>query len=161
MPIVYADIPILSVILLICLGGLLLILATPAAQSDRIRKIGAVSSGLTLLAAIYLFVAYDRAVGGFQFAEKISWIPSFGISYFNAVDGFSLPMLLLTGIVFFTGVLTMWELEHRVKEFFALIFLLVLGVLIFSSFSSGTTFPCFRCIFSSQCGVPRGKNTGP
>jgi NADH-quinone oxidoreductase subunit M len=51
-----------------------------------------------------------------------------GISYFNAVDGFSLPMLLLTGIVFFTAVLTMWELELRVKEFMALIFLLVTGV---------------------------------
>ncbi len=51
-----------------------------------------------------------------------------GISYFNAVDGFSLPNLLLTGIVFFTGVLTMWELETRVKEYFALYFLLVTGV---------------------------------
>ena len=37
-------------------------------------------------------------------------------------------MILLTGIVFFTAVLTMWELELRVKEFFALIFLLVAGV---------------------------------
>jgi NADH-quinone oxidoreductase subunit M len=37
-------------------------------------------------------------------------------------------MLLLTGIVFFTGVLTMWELDYRVKEFFALYFLLVTGV---------------------------------
>jgi NADH-quinone oxidoreductase subunit M len=63
-----------------------------------------------------------------QFAEKIDWVPSMGISYFNAVDGFSLPMLLLTGIVFFTGVLTMWEMEKRVKEFFALMYLLVTGV---------------------------------
>jgi NADH-quinone oxidoreductase subunit M len=46
----------------------------------------------------------------------------------NAVDGYALPMLLLTGIVFFTAVLTMWELELRVKEFLALIFLLVTGV---------------------------------
>jgi NADH-quinone oxidoreductase subunit M len=128
MPIAYADIPILSAILLICLGGLFLILATPAGHPARIKKIAAVSSGLTLAAAVYLFIAYDRQVGGFQFAEKIDWIPSFGISYFNAVDGFSLPMLLLTGIVFFTGVLTMWELEKRVKEFFSLVFLLVLGV---------------------------------
>jgi NADH-quinone oxidoreductase subunit M len=37
-------------------------------------------------------------------------------------------MLLLTGIVFFTGVLSMWELDTRVKEFFALTFLLVAGV---------------------------------
>ncbi|MCF8078666.1 MAG: NADH-quinone oxidoreductase subunit M [Desulfobacterales bacterium] len=128
MPMVYADIPILSAILLICLGGLFLILATPRKEAARIKKISAVSSGLTLAAAVYLFFAYDRGVGGLQFAEKVSWIPSLGISYFNAVDGFSLPMLLLTGIVFFTGVLTMWELTERVKEFFALVFLLVLGV---------------------------------
>ena len=62
-------------------------------------------------------------------------MPSLGISYFNAADGFSLPMILLTGIVFFTGVLTMWELEHRVKEFYALYFLLVTGVFgLFMSF---------------------------
>jgi NADH-quinone oxidoreductase subunit M len=63
-----------------------------------------------------------------QFVEKIPWVESLGISYFNAVDGFSLPNLLLTGIVFFTGVLTMWELNIRVKEFFALYFVLVTGV---------------------------------
>ena len=62
-------------------------------------------------------------------------MPSLGISYFNAADGFSLPMILLTGIVFFTGVLTMRELEHRVKEFYALYFLLVTGVFgLFMSF---------------------------
>ena len=37
-------------------------------------------------------------------------------------------MLLLTSIVLFTGILTMWELEYRAKEFFALMFLLVAGV---------------------------------
>ena len=56
------------------------------------------------------------------------WIESLGIHYFNGADGFNLPLLLLTGIVHFTGVLTMWELRERVKEFFALYFLLVTGV---------------------------------
>jgi NADH-quinone oxidoreductase subunit M len=37
-------------------------------------------------------------------------------------------MLVLTSVVLFTGVLTMWELEKRVKEYFALTFLLVAGV---------------------------------
>ncbi|MGD8530934.1 MAG: NADH-quinone oxidoreductase subunit M, partial [Syntrophobacterales bacterium] len=66
--------------------------------------------------------------GGLQFVEKVLWVESMGIYYFNAADGFNLPMLLLTGIVLFTGTLTMWELENRVKEFFALTFLLVAGV---------------------------------
>jgi len=69
-----------------------------------------------------VFLLYDRSQGGLQFVERAAWVPSMGIQYLNAVDGFSLPMVLLTGIVFFTGVLTMWELENRVKEFYAFYF---------------------------------------
>ena len=67
-------------------------------------------------------------MGGLQFVERVPWLEPLGIQYFNAADGFNLPLLLLTGIVHFTGVLTMWELRERVKEFFALFFLLVAGV---------------------------------
>jgi len=124
----YAVFPYLSTILLCCTGGLLAILFLPADRKAAIRWISAVAAGITMVLSTHLFIAYDTARGGLQFAERIEWVPSLGITYYNAVDGFSLPMLLLTGIVFFTAVLTMWELENRVKEFFALIFLLVLGV---------------------------------
>lgn len=128
MPIETTDFPYLSAILLICIGGLLAILVIPDHRKKEIKWVSAICSGLTLVISLGLFIAYDKTQGGFQFAEKLTWIPSMGISYFNAVDGFSLPMILLTGIVFFTGVLTMWELEFRVKEFFSLIILLVAGV---------------------------------
>lgn len=127
-PVAYARFPFLTLLVLCCIAGLLAILATPAGCTRRIKWISAVFSGLTLIVSAGLFIAYDRAAGGLQFVEKIVWVPSMGIHWFNAADGFNLPMLLLTGIVFFTGVLTMWELETRVKEFFALIFLLVAGV---------------------------------
>ncbi|MGD8541298.1 MAG: NADH-quinone oxidoreductase subunit M [Desulfobacteraceae bacterium] len=127
-PLAYARFPFLSLLLLCCIGGLLAILCTPAARTRRIKWISAVFSGLTLLISAGLFIAYDQSAGGLQFVEKVPWVPSLGIHWYNAADGFNLPMLLLTGIVFFTGVLSMWELETRVKEFFALIFLLVAGV---------------------------------
>jgi NADH-quinone oxidoreductase subunit M len=128
MPIMTADFPFLSAILLCCLVGLVLILITPIQHEMRIKWISAVFSGLTLVISLCLFLAYDRLQGGFQFVERIDWIPGLGISYYNGADGFGLPMLLLTGIVFFTAVLTSWELNKRVKEFFALMFFLVLGV---------------------------------
>jgi NADH-quinone oxidoreductase subunit M len=124
----YANFPFLSAILLTCVAGLLAIVFIPEDRKALIRQVSALFSGITLLLSLYLFFAYDRNMGGMQFVEKIAWIPSLGIQYFNAVDGFSLPNLLLTGIVFFTGVLTMWELENRIKEFYALYFLLVTGV---------------------------------
>jgi NADH-quinone oxidoreductase subunit M len=123
-----ADFPYLSTLLCICLGGLIMILFIPEDKKRHIKWVAAICSGITLLVSLYLFFAYDKSLGGLQFVEKIEWIPSMGITYFNGADGFSLPMLLLTGIIFFTGVLTMWELETRVKEFFAMVFLLVTGV---------------------------------
>ena len=128
MPMHYAPFPFLSAILLSCLAGMLAIVFIPEDRQSLIKKVSAVFSGLTLVLSLYLFIAYDRNMGGLQFVEKLSWIPVLGIHYFNGVDGFSLPNLLLTGIVFFTGVLTMWEMENRVKEFYALYFLLVTGV---------------------------------
>jgi NADH-quinone oxidoreductase subunit M len=124
----YANIPFLSAILLSCVAGMLAIVFIPEDRKTLIKQVSAVFSGITLLLSLYLFFAYDRSMGGLQFVEKFSWIPVLGIQYFNGVDGFSLPNLLLTGIVFFTGVLTMWELENRVKEFYALYFLMVTAV---------------------------------
>jgi len=120
--------PILSVILLSCVAGLLVILFIPSDRKRLIRWVCTVSSGITLLLSAIPFFAYDKTQGGLQFVEKILWVPSLGISYFNGADGFNLPLILLTGIVHFTGVLTMWELDHRVKEFFCFFFLLVTGV---------------------------------
>ncbi len=128
MQMAYADFPYLTTLLLCCVAGLLVILAIPPERTRVIKTVSAVFSGATLLVSAYLFAAYDRSAGGLQFVERVPWIDALGVYYFNAADGFSLPMLLLTGIVFFTGVLTMWELEFRVKEFFALLFLLVSGV---------------------------------
>jgi len=124
----YTGFPFLTAILLSCVAGLFVILIIPEERKARIKWVSAVFSGITLILSVYLFFAYDKGQGGLQFVEKYRWVESIGITYLNAADGFNLPMLLLTGIVFFTGVLTMWQLDFRVKEFFALYFLLVAGV---------------------------------
>ena len=124
----FANFPYLSAILLSCVLGLLVILFIPEERKTRIRWVSAIFSAITLILSVFLFFAYDKTQAGLQFIEKYQWVDALGITYFNAADGFNLPMLLLTGIVFFTGVLTMWELEIRVKEFYALYFLLVTGV---------------------------------
>ena len=73
-------------------------------------------------------MAYDRTLGGLQFVEKYPWVKAFGITYHVGVEGLNAPLLLLTGIVIFTGVLTMWELEVRTKEYFIWMLALVTGV---------------------------------
>lgn len=123
-----AQFPILTAILMSTIVGMLVILFIPGDRTRLIKQVSLSFAGLGLVLCLWLYYAYDVQKGGLQFVERYLWVESLGIYYFNAVDGINLPMLLLTSIVLFTGVWTMWDLELRVKEFFALTYLLVAGV---------------------------------
>ncbi|SPF37267.1 Proton-translocating NADH-quinone oxidoreductase, chain M [Syntrophobacter sp. SbD1] len=123
-----AGFPILTAILSTTILGLLIIIFIPPEKTKLIKQVSLASATVGLVLCIWLYYAYDHQKGGLQFVERILWVKSLGIYWFNGVDGINLPMMLLTSIVLFTAIWTMWELENRVKEFFALIFLLVAGV---------------------------------
>ena len=120
--------PILTAILMTTVLGLLAILFIPPERTKLIKQVSLASASVGLVLCILLYLSYDHQKGGLQFVERVLWVKSLGIYWFNAVDGINLPMLLLTSVVLFTGIWTMWELEYRAKEFFALMFLLVAGV---------------------------------
>lgn len=119
--------PILSVIVLTPLLGALIIVVVPKEKLLAVRCTAAAVSFISLAFSIYTCLAYNRASGGMQFAEKLDWIRSIGVSYSLGVDGISAPMILLTGIVIFTGVLVSWSIEERVKQFFINLLLLAAG----------------------------------
>ncbi|MEW6192149.1 MAG: NADH-quinone oxidoreductase subunit M [Bacillota bacterium] len=111
--------PVVSATVFAPLAGAVLISCIPAARKEAIRWVAAIASGISLVLAIYLVLSYDLAAGGVQFAEKIDWLPAFGVKYFVGADGISVAMLLLNAIVGFTGVFASWsEIQDRVKEFF-------------------------------------------
>jgi NADH-quinone oxidoreductase subunit M len=59
---------------------------------------------------------------------EVTWLPSLGISYHVGIDGINAPLVLLTGVVMFTGVLISWGIDDRPREFFAFLFILATGV---------------------------------
>jgi NADH-quinone oxidoreductase subunit M len=100
----------------------------PRERLQHIRLTSAAVALVVLGLTAYVFLVYDTAAGGYQFIQEFQWLDSLGITLSLGVDGISVPMVLLTGIVMFTGVLISWNVEHRAKEFFVLFFLLVAGV---------------------------------
>ena len=113
--------PYLSTIVFLPLAAAVAIVLAPRGWSRWIA--GAVSltvMGLSLL----LFAHFDRSAAGLQFVEKATWIPQYGVSYFLAVDGLSLPMVVLTGLLTFVAVLASWRLDLRPREYFALVMVL-------------------------------------
>jgi NADH-quinone oxidoreductase subunit M len=72
--------------------------------------------------------AAAKGMAAFTQETNVPWIPSLGINYHVGADGITAPMLLLTGLAGFCGVLISWKIEERTREFMAFFLLLVAGV---------------------------------
>ena len=75
---------------------------------------------------------FDFSAAGFQFLEQYSWIPQMNVSVILGIDGWSYPMVILTALLFFIGILVSRYSIKDKQEYYYPIFLLlefsVLGV---------------------------------
>lgn len=108
--------------------GALVILFIPEKEDVLIKCTAAFFTGISLLATIVVYLTYDVSKGGLQFLLDIPWVNQFGIKFSLGVDGISLPLVLLTSLVIFTGVFASWDMHNRIKEFFIFLLVLVSGV---------------------------------
>lgn len=122
------DVPWLSLVWLSMVIPCIIIGLTPSSNPTMMRIAGVTFSFISLVLSLLLFFAYDPVKGGFQFVEKLDWVPQLGISYLLGVDGISLPMLVLNGFIIFTGSLISCNIEKRPKEYWILLLLLTTGV---------------------------------
>ncbi len=120
--------PILSVIVFTPIVTAIILLLIPGDRKTEVRVTALAAAAFALLLSIWAYFSYDIAAGGYQFLEKYDWLPSAGISYQVGLDGMNAPLVLLTGIVMFTGVLISWKIDDRPREFFAFLFILATGV---------------------------------
>ena len=97
-----------------------LLLAARPLPDRAVRWLWVVASGLDLLLVVILWAGYDRH--GFGYVEQVSWIPSIGISYHVGVDGFSLPLLAMTALLFVACAVYSLRETRRVRSY-AVLFL--------------------------------------
>ncbi|MEL7565023.1 MAG: NADH-quinone oxidoreductase subunit M [Dehalobacterium sp.] len=118
----------LAIIILAPIAGALTILFIPEKEDVIIKCTAAFFTFISLAASLTAYLTYDVAKGGMQFVMDIPWVNEFGIRFALGVDGISLPLILLTSLVIFTGVFASWDMHHRIKEFFIFLLALVAGV---------------------------------
>ncbi len=122
------DFPILSAITFTPIIAGIIILFMPAERKFAIRIVALVAATVALLLSVWAYVSFGQVTADYAFEEQYQWIPALGISYHVGVNGINMPLVLLTGIVIFTGVLISWNIEDRPREFFAFLFILATGV---------------------------------
>src|SRR5688572_385305 len=74
-------------------------------------------------------LTFDTARSELQSAFKYDWIPSFQIDYFMALDGISLPLVVLTAFVSLLAMGASWSINKYVKAYCILFLILETGML--------------------------------
>ena len=158
--------PFLSVIIFTPLAAGLILLLVPAERKNLVRWISLAAAIIVLGLSAGLYASYDINAGGYQFIERIPWLPALGITYAAGVDGISMPMVLMAALVIFSGVLVSWNVEDRPREFYS--FLMFLGASVLGVFCSLDLFMLFffsSWLFSQvsddcRLGLPKTREYG-
>ena len=112
----------------------------PARRPGVVRTIALLTTLAGFALALLAVIQGDRS-GRLITLVRIPWIPQLGIEYHLAADGISLVLVLLTGIAAVAGVLFSWNVERRIRDFFA--FYLVLIGAVYGVFLSFDLFLLF------------------
>jgi NADH-quinone oxidoreductase subunit M len=107
--------------------GLVLVCLVPADKTRLIRRIANITVLVPFILSVWVYAAYDHAAAGFQFVQNIPWVVPLGISYHVGVDGINSLMLLLLGAASFSAVLISASIKERVKEYYVLLLITIIG----------------------------------
>ena len=118
--------PILSLMMFLPLAGGLLLYLLP---SRAWRGAALATSGATLALGGVLLAGFDYESGALQFQERASWLPALGSSYHVAVDGLSMPLILLAALLTFLAILFSRDVEKNEREYLFLFLLLETGMI--------------------------------
>ncbi len=118
-----------SLIVIPAIGALVLALV-PSSRVEAHRLIAVISTVITGAISVWVLLEFNKNDGGFQFRsdDPTVWVESLGIRWDLAVDGISLFMVVLTGILFPLAILGVSP-EHSPKSYYAWIVVLEAGIM--------------------------------
>jgi len=116
-----AQFPWLTTIILLPLLASLAIPLLPDKEGKTVRWYALGVGLLDFALTIYAFWQhYDLQNSTFQFVETYPWIPQLGLNWSLAVDGLSMPLIVLTCLVTTLATLAAWRVNQKPRLFYAL-----------------------------------------
>ena len=124
--------PILSMLIIVPAAGAALITLLSKRRPEYMKLVAAITSVATGAMSIWLLAEFDRDDSGLQFVSNHPWIEEWGIGWHLGVDGISLFLIVLTGVLFPLSILGIDP--HNAdpaqdKPYFAWLLLLEAGVM--------------------------------
>ena len=125
---VTASFPILTMLVLVPLLGAVLVSLLSKKHGEWVKLAALVLSVTTGAMSVWMLVKFPTGAAGFEFVSMHSWISEWGISWHLGVDGISLFMVVLAGVLF-PLVIVGIDPHHDHKSYLAWMLLLEAGVM--------------------------------
>ena len=123
-----ASFPILTALIVFPVIGCIATVLTSNRRPEWTKFTALVSSVATAGMSIWLLASFKTGEAGFQFSSQHSWISDWGIGWHLGVDGISLFLVVLTGLLF-PLVMVGIDPHDNHKRYFAWLLLLQAGVM--------------------------------
>ncbi len=101
--------PVLTLLVSLPVIGAVLVLLLGKGRDNAVRQLALAVSLITFALSLYMWLHFDPSSADYQFVERHSWLPDFGISYHIGIDGISLFLVVLTTFLTPIALLSSWE----------------------------------------------------
>lgn len=118
--------PLLPSLIVIPLLTALVILVLPKSRPEYAKITALVGSTITGLFSVYMLGQFDMDDAGFQFVTQRVWVEDLGLSWFLAIDGISLFLVVLAGLLFPVAIMAA-DPKHDAKQYYIWIMVLMAG----------------------------------
>jgi len=117
--------PWLTAIVLLPLVASLLIPVLPDKDGKRVRwyALGVGIADFVLMCYAF-WKHYDASIATFQLVDKYAWVPQLGLNWTVSVDGLSVPLVLLAGLVTTLAIFAAWQVDRKPRLFYFLMLVL-------------------------------------
>ncbi len=113
--------PWLTATILLPLVAAALIPVIPDKEGKTVRWYSLTAALANFGLIIYaIWARYDFRDSGYQLVENFSWIPELGLNWSLAIDGISMPLVILTGLVTTLSILAGWKVKEKPRLFYFL-----------------------------------------
>ncbi len=115
------ELPWLTAIILFPLVAASAIPFIPDKEGRTVRWYGLGVAFVDFALMIYAFWhSYNFQSSTLQLVEKYAWIPQIGLNWAVGIDGLSMPLVLLTGLINTLAVFAAWKVTNKPRLFYGL-----------------------------------------
>jgi NADH-quinone oxidoreductase subunit M len=140
------NFPLIPALIVTPLIGAAIIALIPRNRADLFKQVAVITAVITGAMSIYMLAAFKTHDAGYQFVVDQPWISEFGISMRFGVDGISLFLMVLTGVIFPIALLGA-RIDHDPKPYYAwLLVLMAASMGVFSSLDLVLFFAFFELV---------------